>query len=114
MARGNQREKAREKNLKAQAAQLSVGRPPFESCFCYFQDIQNENVYIGWRWIAKTDSIPADPNIIHKQGHSEWWEKSKNSKSGSEMQRDKEAVAEMMRKKQAAADAKRAAAGTSK
>ncbi|KAI0852107.1 hypothetical protein F5Y00DRAFT_228667, partial [Daldinia vernicosa] len=49
MARGNQREKAREKNLKAQAAQ-----------------------------------------------------KSKNSKSGTEMQRDKEAVAEMMRKKQAA------------
>ncbi|XXG97041.1 hypothetical protein Hte_003335 [Hypoxylon texense] len=57
MARGNQRDKAREKNLKAQAAQ-----------------------------------------------------KSKNTKSGTEMQRDKEAVAEMMRKKQAAADAKKAAA----
>ncbi|KAI0843438.1 four F5 protein [Hypoxylon sp. FL0890] len=57
MARGNQREKAREKNLKAQASQ-----------------------------------------------------KHKNNKSGTEMQRDKEAVAEMMRKKQAAADAKKAAA----
>ncbi|KAI1506544.1 putative serf family protein [Biscogniauxia marginata] len=56
MARGNQREKAREKNLKAQSAQ-----------------------------------------------------KAKNSKSGTEMQREKEALAEMMRKKQAAADAKKAA-----
>ncbi|KAH9908101.1 four F5 protein [Xylariomycetidae sp. FL2044] len=55
MARGNQRDKAREKNLKAQRDQ-----------------------------------------------------KSKNTKTGSEMQRDKEAVAEMMRKKQAAADAKKA------
>ncbi|KAI0900823.1 four F5 protein [Annulohypoxylon nitens] len=61
MARGNQRDKAREKNLKAQAAQ-----------------------------------------------------KSKNNKSGTEMQRDKEAVAEMMRKKQAAADAKKQAAATTK
>lgn len=49
MARGNQREKAREKNLKTQAAQ-----------------------------------------------------KSKNSKSGYEMQRDKEAAAQKMREKQAA------------
>ncbi|KAJ1338195.1 4F5 protein related disordered region [Microdochium nivale] len=54
MARGNQRDKAREKNLKAQAGQ-----------------------------------------------------KSKSGKTGSEMQRDKEAVAEMMRQKQAAADAKK-------
>ncbi|KAK6825190.1 4F5 domain protein [Apiospora arundinis] len=54
MARGNQREKAREKNLKTQAAQ-----------------------------------------------------KSKNAKTGSEMQRDKEKVAELMRQKQAAADAKK-------
>ncbi|KXJ96927.1 hypothetical protein Micbo1qcDRAFT_155638 [Microdochium bolleyi] len=61
MARGNQRDKAREKNLKAQAGQ-----------------------------------------------------KSKNTKTGSEMQRDKEAVAEMMRQKQAAADAKRAEAGAKK
>ncbi|KAI1107341.1 putative serf family protein [Jackrogersella minutella] len=62
MARGNQRDKAREKNLKAQANQ-----------------------------------------------------KSKNTKSGSERQRDSEAVAEMMRKKQAAADAKKqSAAGGSK
>ncbi|KAI0181356.1 putative serf family protein [Hypoxylon sp. FL1284] len=59
MARGNQRDKAREKNLKAQADK-----------------------------------------------------KSKNTKSGSEMQRDKEAVAEMMRKKQAAADAKKTAGGS--
>ncbi|KAI5862354.1 putative serf family protein [Durotheca rogersii] len=56
MARGNQRDKAREKNLKAQASQ-----------------------------------------------------KHKNTKTGAEMQRDKEAAAEMMRKKQAAADAKKAA-----
>ncbi|KAI1633946.1 putative serf family protein [Biscogniauxia mediterranea] len=61
MARGNQREKAREKNLKAQASQ-----------------------------------------------------KSKTSKSGTEMARDKEALAEMMRKKQAAADAKKAAANGKK
>ncbi|KAI0479268.1 putative serf family protein [Xylariaceae sp. FL0804] len=61
MARGNQREKAREKNLKAQASQ-----------------------------------------------------KSKTSKSGTEMQRDKEAAAELMRKKQAAADAKKAAGGATK
>ncbi|TPX11023.1 uncharacterized protein E0L32_008060 [Thyridium curvatum] len=58
MARGNQRDKAREANLKKQAAV-----------------------------------------------------KSKNSKSGSEMQRDKEAVAAKMREKQAAADAKKAAEG---
>ncbi|KAI1117501.1 putative serf family protein [Nemania sp. NC0429] len=58
MARGNQREKAREKNLKAQAAQ-----------------------------------------------------KSKSVKTGSEMQRDKEALAALMRQKQEAANAKKAAAG---
>ncbi|KAI0453167.1 putative serf family protein [Xylaria acuta] len=57
MARGNQREKAREKNLKAQASQ-----------------------------------------------------KSKSSKTGSEMQRDKEALATLMRQKQEAANAKKAAA----
>ncbi|KAI1132162.1 putative serf family protein [Nemania abortiva] len=57
MARGNQREKAREKNLKQQAAQ-----------------------------------------------------KSKSTKTGSEMQRDKEALAALMRQKQEAADAKKAAA----
>ncbi|KAI0806451.1 putative serf family protein [Xylaria sp. FL0064] len=57
MARGNQREKAREKNLKAQASQ-----------------------------------------------------KSKNTKTGAEMQRDKEALAALMRQKQEAADAKKAAA----
>lgn len=56
MTRGNQREKAREKNLKAQATQ-----------------------------------------------------KNKTSKTGSEMQRDKEKVAQLMREKQAAADAKKAA-----
>jgi hypothetical protein len=61
MARGNQREKAREKNLKSQAAQ-----------------------------------------------------KSKNTKTGSEMQRDKEALAALMRKKQEAADAKKAAAADKK
>ncbi|KAI0407036.1 hypothetical protein F4802DRAFT_555425 [Xylaria palmicola] len=55
MARGNQREKAREKNLKAQSSQ-----------------------------------------------------KSKTNKSGSEMQRDKEALATLMRQKQEAADAKKA------
>ncbi|KAI0552754.1 putative serf family protein [Xylaria curta] len=60
MARGNQREKAREKNLKAQSSQ-----------------------------------------------------KSKNNKTGSEMQRDKEALAALMRQKQEAADAKKAAAGAS-
>ncbi|KAI0974967.1 four F5 protein [Xylaria arbuscula] len=56
MARGNQRDKAREKNLKAQASQ-----------------------------------------------------KSKNSKTGSEMARDKEALATLMRQKQEAANAKKAA-----
>ncbi|KAI0855486.1 putative serf family protein [Xylaria cubensis] len=60
MARGNQREKAREKNLKAQNSQ-----------------------------------------------------KSKNQKTGSEMQRDKEALAALMRQKQEAADAKKNAAGGS-
>ncbi|KAI0472433.1 putative serf family protein [Xylaria cf. heliscus] len=60
MARGNQREKAREKNLKAQASQ-----------------------------------------------------KSKSSKTGSEMQRDKEALAALMRQKQEAADAKKATGGGS-
>ncbi|KAI0445560.1 putative serf family protein [Xylaria telfairii] len=60
MARGNQREKAREKNLKAQAGQ-----------------------------------------------------KTKNAKTGSEMQRDKEALAALMRQKQEAADAKKAAGGSS-
>ncbi|KAI0113775.1 putative serf family protein [Nemania sp. FL0031] len=60
MARGNQREKAREKNLKNQAAQ-----------------------------------------------------KSKNTKSGSEMQRDKEALAALMRQKQEQANAKKEAAGGS-
>lgn len=54
MARGNQRDKAREKNLKEQAKK-----------------------------------------------------KTANTKSGSEMARDKEKVAEMMRQKQAAADAKK-------
>ncbi|KAI1430583.1 hypothetical protein GGR50DRAFT_698857 [Xylaria sp. CBS 124048] len=57
MTRGNQREKAREKNLKAQAAQ-----------------------------------------------------KSKNTKTGTEMQRDKEALAILMRQKQEAADARKVAA----
>ncbi|KAI1754718.1 putative serf family protein [Xylaria castorea] len=57
MARGNQRDKAREKNLKAASSQ-----------------------------------------------------KSKNGKTGSEMQRDKEALAILMRQKQEAADAKKAAA----
>ncbi|KAI1202003.1 putative serf family protein [Nemania serpens] len=62
MARGNQREKAREKNLKQQSAQ-----------------------------------------------------KSKNGKTGSEMQRDKEALAALMRQKQEAANAKKAAeAGSGK
>lgn len=61
MARGNQRDKAREKNLKAQASM-----------------------------------------------------KSKNSKSGTEMQRDKDAVAEIMKQKQAAADARKAAGGGDK
>ncbi|KAI0203025.1 four F5 protein [Astrocystis sublimbata] len=56
MARGNQRDKAREKNLKTAAAQ-----------------------------------------------------KSKNTKTGAEMQRDKEALAILMRQKQEAADAKKAA-----
>ncbi|KAI0163049.1 hypothetical protein BJ166DRAFT_525223 [Pestalotiopsis sp. NC0098] len=56
MARGNQRDKAREKNLKAQAGQ-----------------------------------------------------KSKNTKSGTEMQRDKDSVAEIMKKKQQAADERKAA-----
>ncbi|KAI1167222.1 putative serf family protein [Nemania serpens] len=56
MARGNQRDKAREKNLKQQAAQ-----------------------------------------------------KSKSSKTGSEMQREKEALAILMRQKQEAANAKKAA-----
>ncbi|GAW15353.1 hypothetical protein ANO14919_047620 [Xylariales sp. No.14919] len=60
MARGNQREKAREKNLKAQSSQ-----------------------------------------------------KSKNTKTGSEMQRDKEALAALMRQKQEAADAKKTASGAS-
>ncbi|KAI1291628.1 putative serf family protein [Xylaria venustula] len=58
MARGNQRDKAREKNLKAQASQ-----------------------------------------------------KSKNTKTGSEMARDKEALAALMRQKQEAANAKKAAEG---
>ncbi|KAI1171660.1 four F5 protein [Nemania sp. FL0916] len=62
MARGNQRDKAREKNLKQQAAQTTW-------------DLQ----------------------------------KSKNTKTGSEMQRDKEALAALMRQKQEAADAKKAA-----
>ncbi|KAI8956001.1 putative serf family protein [Xylaria longipes] len=57
MARGNQREKAREKNLKAQSSQ-----------------------------------------------------KTKTAKTGSEMQRDKEALAALMRQKQEAADAKKTAA----
>ncbi|KAI1266152.1 putative serf family protein [Xylariaceae sp. FL1019] len=61
MARGNQRDKAREKNLKAAA---SV--------------------------------------------------KSKNSKSGSEMAKDKEALAALMRQKQEAANAKKAAEGAKK
>ncbi|EAA27668.1 hypothetical protein GE21DRAFT_3312 [Neurospora crassa] len=61
MSRGNQREKAREANLKKQAAQKKV-----------------------------------------------------NTKSGTEMQRDKEAVAALMRAKQAAADAKRAAEAAKK
>ncbi|KAI3327922.1 four F5 protein [Xylariaceae sp. AK1471] len=61
MARGNQRDKAREKNLKAQAGQ-----------------------------------------------------KSKNNKTGSEMQRDKEALATLMRQKQEAADAKKTAEAVAK
>ncbi|KAJ4417276.1 hypothetical protein N0V85_001920 [Neurospora sp. IMI 360204] len=61
MSRGNQREKAREANLKKQAAQKKI-----------------------------------------------------NSKSGTEMQRDKETVAALMRAKQAAADAKRAAEAAKK
>ncbi|KAI0137300.1 putative serf family protein [Xylariales sp. AK1849] len=61
MARGNQRDKAREKNLKAAAST-----------------------------------------------------KSKNSKTGAEMARDKEAVAQMMREKQAAADAKKTAEAANK
>ncbi|KAI4600517.1 hypothetical protein KJ359_000872 [Pestalotiopsis sp. 9143b] len=56
MARGNQRDKAREKNLKAQAGV-----------------------------------------------------KNKNTKSGTEMQRDKDSVAEIMKKKQQAADERKAA-----
>ncbi|CAK7566342.1 MAG: hypothetical protein SEPTF4163_004282 [Sporothrix epigloea] len=56
MARGNQRDKAREKNLKAQASQ-----------------------------------------------------KKSNTKTGSEMQREREALAAKMREKQAAADAKKLA-----
>ncbi|SPO03449.1 uncharacterized protein DNG_06132 [Cephalotrichum gorgonifer] len=58
MARGNQREKSREANLKKQAAQ-----------------------------------------------------KKANTKSGSEMARDKASAAEIMRQKQAAAEARKAAAG---
>ncbi|CAK7209249.1 hypothetical protein SCUCBS95973_000375 [Sporothrix curviconia] len=61
MARGNQRDKAREKNLKAQAGQ-----------------------------------------------------KKSNTKTGSEMQRDREALATKMREKQAAADAKKAAEAAAK
>ncbi|KAI1825674.1 putative serf family protein [Xylaria intraflava] len=60
MTRGNQREKAREKNLKQQASQ-----------------------------------------------------KSKNTKTGTEMQRDKENLAALMRQKQEAADARKAAGGDS-
>ncbi|KAI1487932.1 putative serf family protein [Biscogniauxia mediterranea] len=87
MARGNQREKAREKNLKAQASQApahSLGSPSYSPCSEASR--------------APTSRFP----------------KAKNSKSGTEMARDKEALAEMMRKKQAAADAKKAAANNGK
>lgn len=67
MARGNQRDKAREKNQKAQAGIVS--------------------------WVLRANITSYALTLTQK---------SKNTASGSQQQRDKEAAAEIMRKKQEA------------
>ncbi|KAH8157699.1 hypothetical protein CIB48_g10549 [Xylaria polymorpha] len=98
MARGNQREKAREKNLKAQSSQA-------QGLCAQHDGDQSTSTRLPE---ASEDASPARNWSSHPRG----W-KTKNAKTGSEMQRDKEALAALMRQKQEAADAKKAGAGGS-
>ncbi|KIW99936.1 uncharacterized protein Z518_10864 [Rhinocladiella mackenziei CBS 650.93] len=86
MTRGNQREKAREKNLKEQAAQVGISSArlrPFK---------------------PPTSSFTIRRYCEHPDP------KKKNTQSGTEFQRTKEAQAAIMREKQAKAEAAKAAA----
>ncbi|KAI1815660.1 four F5 protein [Poronia punctata] len=85
MARGNQREKAREKNLKQQAAQMPMRD--------FVGPRRNVYLFLGNTGMAIVGDRRVPP------------------KTGSEMQREKEALAELMRKKQEAANAKKAVTG---
>ncbi|GKU04155.1 unnamed protein product [Fusarium langsethiae] len=83
MARGNQREKAREKNLKKTEVRLTITNYLFSR-----SSIQN----------ILTRPFPQ-------------LQKPKTTMSGTQMQHAKESSAEIMRKKQAAAEARKAAEG---
>ncbi|RYC63061.1 hypothetical protein CHU98_g3148 [Xylaria longipes] len=109
MARGNQREKAREKNLKAQSSQCLTGQVIRAVEFAVYRLYRRSMSYLlelaprllllseGWTrssayrtQLPRTDRCPTDRV------------KTKNAKTGSEMQRDKEALAALMRQKQEA------------
>ena len=89
MARGNQRDRAREKNLKTQAGQVSLqpGEPPR-----HHPRLGSPNLDVRAprreRKVALTTHVS-----IQKKG---------NNQSGSEMQRSRESAAEVMRQKQVA------------
>ncbi|KAK6210623.1 hypothetical protein LQW54_005972 [Pestalotiopsis sp. IQ-011] len=96
MARGNQRDKAREKNLKAQAG--VAGQRTEEIARWHDNTLR-------FRWFV-CNAAGSGEITDHMMPSLQ---KNKNTKSGTEMQRNKDSVAEIMKKKQQAADERKAA-----
>lgn len=125
MARGNQRDKAREANQKKLASQVSPHRVPLSkpnlpvafAASLPWADPQTLNRPVGRSLRGPSSALPGGCHRLCRRRENKTGpctalltsyprcpatQKSKNTKTGSEMQRDKEQVAAMMREKQKA------------